>query len=109
MNVWAKVKSHIFNLKPLWLLLGKIGLLFNLGSGHSDCHFNRTIIRAKIRLNIKTENPIFAFSQNWIFPKIFIRDHQEIVFLCGNLSDLSNVRVYVAYKILKVLIAVSSK
>ena len=29
-------------------------------------------------------------------PKIFIRDHQEIVFLCGNLSDLSNVRVYVA-------------
>ena len=91
-------------------MVGKIGLLFNLGSGHSDCHFNRTIIRAKIRLNIKTENPIFAFSQNWIFfPKSSSWDHQEIVFLCGNLSDLSNVRVYVAYKILKVLIAVSSK
>ena len=38
-NFWAKVKSIIFNVKPLWLLFGQLletfGLLLNLSSGHS--------------------------------------------------------------------------
>ena len=35
LHFWAKVKSNIFHVRLLWLLLGKIGLLFNLTSGHS--------------------------------------------------------------------------
>ena len=39
-NFWAKAKMSTFHIKLLWLLFGqfleKIGLQFNLTSGHSE-------------------------------------------------------------------------